>query len=220
MAARAIDNGYAGFCLTVDSAMYSRRERDIRNRYTPVARQAVSGRSWQAALDWKTVRLIKRKFNIPLMLKGIATAEDTALAVDHGVDWVCVSNHGGRQLDHGRGTIEMLPEVVEAARGRTRILIDGGFYRGADIVKALALGADAVGLGRLQCYAIAAAGKDGVLRMLEILEDEIGRALGQLGVRSCAELGRAHVHCGALPTALPDVFSAFPLRRPPGPAKG
>src|SRR3989441_7256438 len=92
-----------------------------------------------------------RSHAIPLVLKGIATAEDAALAVDHGVEGVYVSNHGGRQLDHGRGAVEVLPEVVRAVGGRATVVVDGGFVRGTDVVKAIALGAQSVGIGRLAC---------------------------------------------------------------------
>ena len=147
---------------------------------------------------------------MPLALKGIATAEDARIALDHGVEWIYVSNHGGRQLDHGRGAIELLPEIIEAVGGRAKIMIDGGFYRGTDIVKAIALGADMVGLGRMQCYGLAAAGQAGIVRMLELMEDEIQRCLGLLGINTFAEIDRSFLH-PATPTNPPSVFSAFPL---------
>ena len=100
---RSIDNGYAAFCLTVDTAHYSRRERDIAKRYVRESRIRATGGDFQKGLEWRTVKLIKDKYKIPLVIKGIATAEDAAIALDHGVDWIYVSNHGGRQLDHGRG---------------------------------------------------------------------------------------------------------------------
>src|SRR5207342_603930 len=106
---RAIKNNYAAFCITVDTAHYSRRERDLAKRHVTAGRRRVSGREFQAALDWRTVKRIKDKFDIPLALKGIATAEDATIAVEHGVEWIYVSNHGGRQLDHGRGAMEALP---------------------------------------------------------------------------------------------------------------
>ncbi len=93
-------------------------------------------------------------------------------------------NHGGRQLDHGPGSFEVLPEIVDAVAGRAKIMVDGGFYRGTDIVKAIAAGADMVGLGRMQCYGLGAAGQAGVVRMLELLEDEVQRCMGLLGVSS------------------------------------
>jgi glycolate oxidase len=207
---RAIAYGYAGFCLTVDTAHYSRRERDIAKRFVTAGRRRVQGRAFQAGLDWRTVERIKSKFTIPLAIKGIATAEDAAIALDHGVDWIYVSNHGGRQLDHGRGSLDVLPEIVDAVAGRARILIDGSICRGTDIVKAIAAGADLVGIGRMQCYALAAGGQAGVVRLLELLEDEVQRCLGLLGVTRLAELDRSCLRAAA-PANAPHVLSAFPL---------
>lgn len=207
---RSIKNGYSAFCLTVDTAHYSRRERDIAKRYVRESRLRATGGDFQKSLNWRTVKLIKDKFKVPLVIKGIATAEDAQIAVEHGVDWIYVTNHGGRQLDHGRGAMHVLPEVVAAVAGRAKIMVDGSFCRGTDIVKALIMGADLVGIGRLQCWALAAAGEAGVLRMLELLEDEVIRCLGLLGVRNFAELDKSYVHA-ATPTNLPHVFSAFPL---------
>jgi isopentenyl diphosphate isomerase/L-lactate dehydrogenase-like FMN-dependent dehydrogenase len=207
---RAIKNGYSAFCLTVDTAHYSRRERDIAKRYVRESRLRATGGEFQKSLSWRTVKLIKDKFRIPLVIKGIATAEDAQIAVDHGVDWIYVTNHGGRQLDHGRGSMHVLPEIVAAVAGRAKIMVDGSFCRGTDIVKALITGADLVGIGRLQCWALAAAGEAGVVRMLELLEDEVIRCLGLLGVKNFAELDKSYLHAAA-PTNLPHVFSAFPL---------
>ncbi len=207
---RAIAHGYSAFCLTVDTAHYSRRERDIAKRFVTAGRRRVQGRAFQAALDWRTVKRIKERFKIPLAIKGIATAEDTRIALDHGVEWIYVSNHGGRQLDHGRGSMDVLPEVVEAVAGRAKILVDGSICRGSDIVKAIATGADLVGIGRMQCYALAAGGQAGVVRLLELLEDEVQRCLGLLGAASFADLDRSYLHA-AVPSNPPHVLSAFPL---------
>ena len=207
---RAMDNGYTAFAITVDVAHYSRRERDLAKRHVTAGRRRVQGREHQAALDWRTVDRVKKMLNIPLIIKGIHTAEDAKLCLEHGVDWIYVSNHGGRQLDHGRGSIEFLPEIVEVAKGRAKIMIDGGFYRGTDIVKALIMGADIVGLGRMQCYGLGAGGQEGVVRMLELLEDEVQRCLGLLGVNKFSELDASYLHPAA-PTNPPHVFSAFPL---------
>jgi glycolate oxidase len=174
---RAIKHGYAGFAMTVDTAHYSRRERDIAKRFVTAGRRRVQGRAFQAGLDWRTVERIKSKFKIPLAIKGIATAETPGRARARR-DWIYVSNHGGRQLDHGRGSFDVLPEVVDAVAGRARILIDGSICRGTDVVKAIATGADLVGIGRMQCYALAAGGQAGVVRLLELLEDEVQRCLG------------------------------------------
>ncbi|MBW7968769.1 alpha-hydroxy acid oxidase [Bradyrhizobium sp. BR 10289] len=207
---RAMKNNYAAFCLTVDTAHYSRRERDIAKRYVRESRLRATGGDFQKGLEWRTVKMIKDKFKIPLILKGIATAEDAQIAIDHGVEWIYVSNHGGRQLDHGRGAMHVLPEIVDAVKGRAKIMVDGGFCRGTDIVKAIAAGADLVGIGRLQCWALAANGEAGVTRMLELLEDEVLRCLGLLGVTSFADVSKSCLH-PATATNAPSVFSAFPL---------
>jgi glycolate oxidase len=208
--ARSIASGYSAFCITVDTAHYSRRERDLAKRHVTAGRRRVQGRDHQMALDWKTVERMKSKFKIPFAIKGIGTAEDAKIALDHGVEIVYVSNHGGRQLDHGRGSTDVLREVVEAVAGRALVVVDGGYYRGTDIVKAIALGANLVGLGRMQCYGLAAAGQAGIVRMLEIMEDEVIRALGLLGVTSFGKLDHTYLH-DVPPANAPHVFSAFPL---------
>ena len=206
----AVEAGYDAFCLTVDTAIYSRRERDIAKRFVKPWRQRAMGQDFQASLNWKDVERFKARHRIPLVLKGIATAEDAALACEHGAEVVYVSNHGGRQLDHGRGALEVLPEVVQAVGGRAKVWIDGGFSRGSDIVKAVAMGAELVGLGRLYCYAMAAAGEAGVTRMFELLETEIHEVLGLLGVTGCGGLDGSYLH-PAPPVAPPHAHSAFPL---------
>ena len=207
---RAMDNGYAAFCLTVDTASYSRRERDLAKRFIKPWRVRATGMDFQAALNWDHVKRFKDKFRIPLILKGIATAEDAGLACEHGVDVVYVSNHGGRQLDQGRGSLDVLPEVLTEVRNRARVIVDGSFVRGTDIVKAMALGADLVGIGRIACCGLAAAGQAGLVRVLELLEDEIKIALALLGVTSWKELDKSYLH-PAPPVVLPSATSAFPL---------
>ena len=207
-AERAIAAGYAAFCLTVDSAYYSKRERDLAKRN--IRRSNVPGREHQARLTWSDVARLKTKYPIPLILKGIATAEDATLALEHGVDMIYVSNHGGRQLDHGRGTMEVLPEIVAAVAGRAPIIIDGGFNRGTDVVKALAAGASLVGIGRMQCIGLAAGAEAGLTRLLEILEQEIRLCLGLLGVNTWSELDASYLHTCA-PVGTGDVLGAFPL---------
>ncbi len=212
--AAAVEHKYAALALTVDLDYYGRRERDLAKRYKPTARRAggeASGDPHQAVFSWADIRRIKSKFDIPVIIKGIGTAEDAKIAIDHGVECVYVSNHGGRQLDHGLGGLDVLPEVVDAVRGRAAVVVDGGFMRGTDIVKAMALGADAVGLGRLQGLALAAGGAAGIVRVLELLEDEIRRTLGMLGVTSFAELDSRHV-AKVAPIQHKDwLDSAFPL---------
>ncbi len=189
--------GYAALALTVDTAIYSRRERAMLARYaSPTQQGAMAGtrRMFLSQLTWETVDRIREVWGPqPLMLKGIATAEDAELAVEHGIDVVWVSNHGGRQLDAGLGSIEALPEVVAAVAGRAEVIMDGGVQRATDVVKAIALGAKAVAIGKLQGWGLAAAGKDGIVRMLEILEHEMLSALGLLGVTCIDQLDRSYV---------------------------
>jgi isopentenyl diphosphate isomerase/L-lactate dehydrogenase-like FMN-dependent dehydrogenase len=207
---RARDHGYRAFCLTVDTASYSRRERDLAKRFVKPWRLRASGFDFQAALSWDHVKRFKDTHDIPLILKGIATAEDAALACEHGVDVVYVSNHGGRQLDHGRGSIDVLSEVVTAVGGRAAVMVDGGFLRGTDVVKAIALGAQCVGVGRLECLGLAAAGVAGLVRALELLEDEIRIALALMGAASLGALDRSYLHV-ATPVTPAHAVSAFPL---------
>src|SRR5438309_2073703 len=207
---RARDNGYAAFCLTVDTASYSRREPTLARRFVKPWRTRAGGFEFQAGLSWDHVKRFKDTHAIPLVLKGIATAEDAALAVDHGVDGVYVSNHGGRQLDHGRGAVEVLPEVVRAVGGRATVVVDGGFVRGTDVVKAIALGAQSVGIGRLACCGLAAAGQAGLVRVLELLDDEIRIAMALLGVDRLAALDPSYLH-PATPVGPPRATSAFPV---------
>jgi glycolate oxidase len=208
---RARAHGFGAFCFTVDSAFYSRRERDLIGRFVkPWRAEAAAGAKFQAALSWDQVRRFRDRHDFPLILKGIATAEDAELAVREGVRVIYVSNHGGRQLDHGLGSAAVLPEVVAAVGGRAEVWVDGGFMRGSDVVKAVALGARSIGLGRLACLGLAAGGVGGLVRALELLEEEIRTCLGLLGVTSLAELTPAHV-TAAPPVFEPSVLSAFPL---------
>jgi glycolate oxidase len=205
---RAKDAGYQGLCITVDSAIYSRRERPLISRWTVDSTRNPQDRSWQAAVTWDSIDRMKDYCGLPFMLKGIATAEDAALAVEHGVDVIWISNHGGRQLDHGQGIMDVLPEIVDVAGGKAEIILDGGVVRGTDVLKALALGAKAVAIGKLQGWGLAADGTDGVVRVLEILEEEIRVSMGLLGVTSISQLTPARV-CPAEPTTLPHEMSAW-----------
>jgi glycolate oxidase len=212
---RALKAGVRAFCLTVDTDAYSRRERNVINRFVgrgDERRRLImvdAGREHQQRFNWSDIARIRKKCPVPLILKGIATAEDARIALDHGVDGIYVSNHGGRQLDHGQGTLDMLPPVVDAVAGRAEVLIDGGFVRGTDVLKAVALGAKAVGIGKLMGWALSAAGEAGVARMLEILEDEMVRDMMLIGVTKLSELDPSYV-CPAEPVCQPSAFSAFP----------
>ncbi len=153
---------------------------------------------------------IRANVDVPLILKGIATAEDAEIAVAKGIEGIYVSNHGGRQLDHAQAAMEVLPEIVSAVGERAEIIVDGGFLRGTDVIKALALGANAVGIGRLQGIALGAGGEDAVVRMLEILAAEIRLTMGLLGAAKLAELSVGHL-APAEPLAGHWLASAFPL---------
>jgi len=208
---RAKDRGFTAFCFTVDVASYSRRERDLLTRFVkPWRADAGEGRPFQAGLSWDEVKRFKDRHDMPLIIKGIATAEDAAIAVQHGVEVVYVSNHGGRQLDHGLGSAAVLPQVLAAVGGRAQVWVDGGFMRGSDVIKAIALGAHCVGLGRFACLGLAAAGVPGLVRALELLEEEIRVCLALIGVTSFAELTPQHL-APAPPVFEPGALSAFPL---------
>ncbi|MGA8499050.1 MAG: alpha-hydroxy acid oxidase [Xanthobacteraceae bacterium] len=210
---RAIASGYDAFCFTIDTDSHSRRERDIAKRHQRRrARLSASdeeARIHQARFNWRDIERIKKNFDIPIVLKGIATTEDAKLALECGADCVYVSNHGGRQLDQGVGSVDVLPEVVEAVGGRARVMVDGGIYRGTDVVKALILGADIVSVGRLYIYGLAAAGGPGVVRLFEILEDEIRICLSLLGVTGYQELDKTYIR-PARQVVTPHVHSVFP----------
>lgn len=183
--------GYRALCVCVDRNYYGRRERDIITRAS--VREGFGDPSFQMGLKWEDLVWMKSHIGLPLIVKGVATAEDARLSVEHGADVVYVSNHGGRQLDHAQGTIEVLPEVVEAVDGRAEILWDGGVQRGTDVVKALSLGARAVGVGKMLGWALAAGGEAGLKRMLELMDVEIRTAMGLMGVTSLAQLNPSWV---------------------------
>jgi glycolate oxidase len=208
---QAMGAGYDAFCITVDTAVYSRRERDIAKRFVKSWRTAATGQDHQAAFSWESFKRVKAKFpDVKFMLKGIGCAEDAEIALQHGVWAVYCSNHGGRQLDHGRGSAAVLPEIVDTVKGRAKVAVDGSFSRSSDIVKAICLGADWVGLGRLYCYGLAANGAAGIERVVELLEEEMKEVMGLLGVSSLKQLDRSYIS-QATPTNLPGVHSAFPL---------
>ena len=192
--ARVEASGYISVCLTVDTQLYSRRERDIVNRYSP--RQAMSvapnprgpDSTYPARLTWADVEWLKKTTKLPVGLKGIMTARDAKRAVDAGVQVIWVSNHGGRQLDHTQATIDALPAIVDAVAGRAAIAIDGGFRRGTDVIKAVALGANVVAMGRAILWGLAADGADGVAAALDILRQELRTSLGLCGQTSVKNL--------------------------------
>ena len=206
--ARVKRAGYSALCLTVDTAHYGHRERQMMDRWLPPSRRG-TGYEYRAGLTWETLDAIKQMTGLPFILKGVATTEDAALAVEHGVSAIYVSNHGGRQLDHGRGTIDVLPEIVDAVRGRAEIVLDGGIVRGSDVLKAIALGARAVAIGKLQGWGLAAAGQAGLIRVLEILKDEIATTMGLLGITRLDQLTPNYL-CKVQPMGPAHEMSAFP----------
>ena len=199
---------YGALCVTVDRNFYGRRERDIVSGL-PV-KEGFGDQSYQASLNWKDLVWMKERVGLPLIAKGIATAEDAVLAVEHGADVVYVSNHGGRQLDHAQGSIEVLAEVVKAVAGRAEVLADGGVQRGTDVVKMLCLGAKAVGVGKLLGLALSAGGEAGVARMLELIELEVRTAMGLMGVTSIKQLGPQWLREVPI-LGTPSSVSAYPL---------
>tara|TARA_E500000178_G_scaffold66920_1_gene64177 strand:- start:705 stop:1859 length:1155 start_codon:yes stop_codon:yes gene_type:complete len=206
----AMDHNYAGICLTVDLDAYGRRERDLAKRYRTTSRQSASGFEHQMRFSWKDIDRIKSYCHLPIIIKGIATKEDALLAVEHGVEVVYVSNHGGRQLDYGLGGLNVLPEISKAIGDNAKVIFDGGIMRGTDVVKAIALGADCVGIGRLQGFAAAAGGSKAIVRMLELLELEISTALRLLGVNSIFDLDDTYLSKDYSFGKL-SALSAFPL---------
>jgi isopentenyl diphosphate isomerase/L-lactate dehydrogenase-like FMN-dependent dehydrogenase len=144
-------------------------------------------------IDWQDLERLVSDAGLPVLVKGVITAEDAHLACEHGAAGIVVSNHGGRQLDGAPATVDALPEIVDAVRGRLEVLVDGGIRRGPDVVKALALGARAVLAGRAVIWGLAADGQPGARRVLELLRDEIELALVLTGCDSPGALTRAHV---------------------------
>jgi glycolate oxidase len=222
--------GYKAIVFVSEAPYYSRRERDLMSNLVTAAKRTrtyasylqqqrderLAGRPpskeglYGTIATWEMLERVKAQSGLPLILKGVTTAADARLAVQHGVDVVYVSNHGGRAIDHGRGTIQVLPEIVDAVEGKAEIIIDGGFVRGSDVLKAVALGARAVAMGRMQSWALAAGGSVGLMRMLEILEEEIIITMGLLGVNRLEELGPGYV-APAEPVGRSHPLSAFPV---------
>jgi len=186
---RAESAGYRAIVLTVDLPTLGNREKDKRNNVEippPPFFEAnfvgieKIGQEW-VSLTWKSLSWLRSITSLPILLKGILTAEDALLAIEHGMDGIIVSNHGGRQLDTALASIEALPEIVEAVAGRCEVYFDGGIRRGTDILKALALGARAVLVGRPVLWGLAANGEEGAYHVLEILRKELELAMSLSG---------------------------------------
>ena len=206
----AVDSGFEAILLTVDAPPGGNRERDRRNRFTmppelgtPGLTAATGGEQalsieqvfalMNQALTWADVEGLASECSVPVFVKGVLTAEDAELALAHGAAGVVVSNHGGRQLDRSLATAEALPEVADALAGRGTLLVDGGIRRGIDVATALALGADAVLVGRPALWGLAAGGREGVAQVLTLLRQELELALALLGCASPSQLNRAHL---------------------------
>ncbi len=208
----AIESGFEAILLTVDAPVAGRRERDQRTGFAvppdlsvPSLDAALRGGTTfvpqvfdqvDAALDWQDLEDLASECAIPVLVKGVLTAEDAALSIEHGAAGVAVSNHGGRQLDCVAATADVLAEIVEAIEGRGTVFVDGGIRRGTDVAIALALGADAVLVGRPALWGLAVGGEAGARRVLEMLRDELALALALCGCRSPADLTRRHVGRG------------------------
>jgi isopentenyl diphosphate isomerase/L-lactate dehydrogenase-like FMN-dependent dehydrogenase len=209
MVEEASEAGYEALLLTVDGPYAGRRERDLRTGFqvpaeirAPAIEAAVGHRSLTTAevfalvdpsITWADLEQLCGEFRLPILVKGLITGEDAALAVEHGAAGVVVSNHGGRQLDNAPATIDALPEVVEAVSGRIPVLLDGGIRRGTDVAVALAIGAQAVLVGRPPLWGLAVDGEAGAHRALEMLADELRLALALLGAPDPAALSADHV---------------------------
>jgi isopentenyl diphosphate isomerase/L-lactate dehydrogenase-like FMN-dependent dehydrogenase len=197
--ARAERCKFSTLVLTVDRPVYGARERDLRNgfRLPPHLRAAnygaerdLSARSWAT---WAAVEWLASTARLPVVVKGILCGDDARIAAEHGAAGIIVSNHGGRQLDGALAGVEALAEVVDAAAGTCEIYCDGGIRRGSDVIKALALGARAVLIGRPTIWGLAVDGADGVSQVLQLLKDEIVRDLTLCGVTSPGDLDRSFV---------------------------
>jgi 4-hydroxymandelate oxidase len=187
---RAGEAGYRAIVVTVDLPEVGRRERDLRTGFeTPASLSDVT----DSSLTWRDLEWLRAQTPLPVLVKGILTGEDAGLAIEAGVEGIVVSNHGGRQLDGVAASLDALPEVVDAVGDRAEVLLDGGVRRGTDVVKALALGARAVLVGRAALYGLAVDGAGGVERVLTLLREEVELALALCGCASPADVARSHV---------------------------
>ncbi len=183
---RRDDTRNCSVCHTVDEKGNPRQNLATKSMFTGIDTQGLGLTS--ASLTWDFIKRLKDNTTMKVVIKGIEAREDAALAVKHGADGIVVSNHGGRALESGRGTLESLPEVVRGAAGRIPVLVDGGVRRGTDVYKALALGASAVGIGRPYAWGLAAFGQAGAERVLDILNLELRLAMVGCGARSIREI--------------------------------
>ena len=206
-AKRSEGAGASALCVTVDYPYTGARDRPSRDQWDPEwARSRVYGTpefrvGFQAGmldpytpnLTWEWMKWVRPATKLPIVIKGILTAEDARLAVEHGAQAIIVSNHGARTLDGTAGTLDVLPEVVSAVGGKIPVLVDGGIRRGGDVIKALALGATAILIGRPFLWGLAAFGQEGVQRVVELLHGELRIALGLSGAGNLKALNRSFI---------------------------
>ena len=193
---RAEAAGYRAIVITVDAPRWGHKERAIRSGFSIPAKANFTDQDAakeNISLTWASLVWLRSLTSLPLVLKGIFTSEDAILAVKHGMDGIIVSNHGGRQLDGVSASIEVLPEVVKAVDGRCEVYLDGGIRRGTDILKALALGARAVLVGRPILWGLAVSGAEGVSHVLEILRSELALAMVLAGRPTLDDVDRSLV---------------------------
>ncbi|AEE84031.1 glycolate oxidase-like protein [Arabidopsis thaliana] len=212
---RAEEAGFKAIALTVDTPRLGRRESDIKNRFAlprgltlknfegldlgKIDKTNDSGLASYVAgqvdqsLSWKDIKWLQSITSLPILVKGVITAEDARIAVEYGAAGIIVSNHGARQLDYVPATIVALEEVVKAVEGRIPVFLDGGVRRGTDVFKALALGASGVFVGRPSLFSLAADGEAGVRKMLQMLRDEFELTMALSGCRSLREISRTHI---------------------------
>jgi isopentenyl diphosphate isomerase/L-lactate dehydrogenase-like FMN-dependent dehydrogenase len=191
----ACSHGYAALVLTVDAPILGRREGAVRLGFAVPDELEVAGDIFgglDASVSWRDLEWLAGH-GVPVVIKGVLTAEDARLAVEHGAAAVVVSNHGGRQLDGVSASIDALPEVVDAVGGQVEVLVDSGVRRGVDVLRAVALGARAVLVGRAVAFGLAVAGEQGVRDVLGLLRQEVELGMRLLGVASVAEVGPEHV---------------------------
>jgi 4-hydroxymandelate oxidase len=192
----AIATGYSALVLTVDVPYLGRRERDLRIDFKVPEGMTVQGnllgKGFDPTVSWRDLEWLAG-YGLPVVVKGLLTAEDAQLACKHGAAAVVVSNHGGRQLDGVSASLDVLEEVVAAVDGRAEVLLDGGVRRGTDVLKALALGARAVLIGRAMVWGLAVGGEEGVAHVLSLFQEEMELGLALLGCTSPADVSRAHV---------------------------
>jgi isopentenyl diphosphate isomerase/L-lactate dehydrogenase-like FMN-dependent dehydrogenase len=193
---QAVASGYSALVLTIDVPYLGRRERDVRVGFSVpenlIVQGDLFGQGFDPSVSWRDLEWLAG-YGLPVVVKGLLTAEDAALACEHGAAAVVVSNHGGRQLDGVSATLDVLEEVVDAVDGRAEVLLDGGVRRGTDVLKALALGARAVLIGRAMVWGLAVAGEEGVADVLRMFRKEVELGLALLGCTSPADVSRAHV---------------------------